>query len=107
MRDENVARNLEKARRPRVFSVITFLRWSKRAPPAKMLMPGFRAARWRASRGKDEFIDLLLQHEQIREYLSPAKIRELGSMKFQLRHVREILCVCTREKDLREPRRKK
>jgi adenylosuccinate lyase len=39
--------------------------------------------------GKD-FIQLLLHHPEIKKRLAPKEIRDLGSMKHQLRNVREI-----------------
>lgn len=35
-------------------------------------------------------VDFALKHEEIKKYLKPAEIKELGSLKYQLRHVAEI-----------------
>ncbi len=40
--------------------------------------------------GKESFVELACKHQKIREHLSPARIRELGSVKYQTRHVNEI-----------------
>jgi adenylosuccinate lyase len=40
--------------------------------------------------GRGDFLDLVSEHAEISKRLPPAKIRELGSMKYQLRSVPEI-----------------
>jgi adenylosuccinate lyase len=43
-----------------------------------------------ALEGKSSFVDLLTQHSEIRKRLTAQKIKELGSLKYQLRNVDEI-----------------
>jgi adenylosuccinate lyase len=40
--------------------------------------------------GKADFVSLLTKHPQISELLGKKRIQELGSMRYQLRHVKEI-----------------
>lgn len=40
--------------------------------------------------GKGDFIELLVKHPEIQKKLSEKRIRELGSLEYQLRNVDEI-----------------
>ena len=84
VRKQNVGANLEKAGST-VFSGIIFWSSSEAERPAKTPMPGCNPARSRASKEKGSFVELLTKHPEISKILGAKKIRELGSIKHQLR----------------------
>ncbi len=89
VREENVKANLEKAGLT-VFSGHFLLALVKEGVTREDAYAWVQSCALASFEGQGDFIELLEEHEEIRQYLSPARIRQLGSMKFQLRHVKDI-----------------
>jgi adenylosuccinate lyase len=89
IRRERIQENLEKAGAA-VFSGHYLLALVKAGATREEAYAWVQAAALASFEGQGEFVSLLLKHADVSRLLSPAKIRELGTMKFQLRHVREI-----------------
>jgi adenylosuccinate lyase len=89
VREENVKANLDKAGLT-VFSGHFLLALVKAGVTREDAYAWVQSSALASLEGRGDFIELLEAHEEIGKYLTAAKIRRLGSMKFQLRHVRDI-----------------
>jgi adenylosuccinate lyase len=89
VREENVAANLEKAGQA-VYSGHYLLELVRAGATREEAYAWVQACALGSFEGKGEFLELLSEHEEISARLSAAKIRELGSIKHQLRSVGEI-----------------
>jgi adenylosuccinate lyase len=52
-----------------------------------------------------DFVKLMAAHPEVRKRLTPARVRELGSLKYQLRAVREIYARAKKNSPTRGPSR--
>ncbi len=89
VREDRIRENLEKAGSA-VFSGHYLLALVKAGATREEAYAWVQSCALGSFEGQGEFVALLLKHPEVSRLLSPAKILELGSMKFQLRHVREI-----------------
>jgi adenylosuccinate lyase len=89
VRKDRVAANLETAG-ALVFSGHYLLELVKAGATREEAYAWVQSCALASLEGKGDFVMLLGAHEEIRKRLSPAKIRELGSLKHQLRSVAEI-----------------
>ena len=89
VREENVAANLEKAGLA-VYSGHYLLELVREGATREEAYAWVQQCALASFEGKGDFLELLAQHDEVRARLTPAKIRELGSIKHQLRSVNEI-----------------
>jgi adenylosuccinate lyase len=89
IREERIRENLERAGST-VFSGHYLLALVKAGATCEEAYAWVQSCALASLEGQGEFVSLLLRHADVTRRLSPSRIRELGSMKFQLRHVREI-----------------
>jgi len=89
VRKENVQANLEKAETI-VFSGHFLLALVEMGVTREDAYSWVQECALASLEGSGAFVELLLKHEKIRAHLQPKRIRELGSIKHQLRHVSEI-----------------
>lgn len=89
VREENVRKNLEKAGST-VFSGHYLLALVKAGATREKAYAWVQGCALASLEGRGEFIELMAGHPEVRNLLSEARIRQLGSLKFQLRHVDEI-----------------
>jgi adenylosuccinate lyase len=104
VREENVKANLEKAGLTS-FSGHYLLALVKEGATREDAYAWVQSCALASFEGQGDFIELLEKHEEIRRHLSPARIRQLGSMKFQLRHVKEIYASVLGAKKTKRPKR--
>ncbi|MCM2321789.1 MAG: adenylosuccinate lyase [Oligoflexia bacterium] len=86
VRETKVRENLSKAG-PTVFSGHVLLALVKKGASREQAYAWVQECALGSFEGKGEFLALLGAHPEIRKRLSTAAIRELGSLKFQLRNV--------------------
>jgi adenylosuccinate lyase len=89
IRKERIRENLEKAGST-VFSGHFLMALVKAGATREDAYAWVQSCALASLEGQGEFVSLLLKHADVTRLLSPLRIRELGSLKFQLRHVREI-----------------
>jgi adenylosuccinate lyase len=89
VREEFVAANLEKAGTT-VYSGHYLLELVRAGATREEAYAWVQQCALESFEGKGDFLELLADHAEVRARLSPAKIRELGSIKHQLRSVGEI-----------------
>ncbi|MDR3608195.1 MAG: adenylosuccinate lyase [Oligoflexia bacterium] len=89
VREERIRENLEKAGST-VFSGHYLLALVKAGATREEAYAWVQSCAIGSLEGQGEFVSLLLKHPEVTKRLTPAKIRELGSLKYQLRNVREI-----------------
>ncbi len=89
VRTERVAENLARAGST-VFSGHFLLELVKAGATREDAYAWVQECALRSFEGKEDFVELLVQHEKVSSLLKPAKIREFGSLKHQLRNVDEI-----------------
>jgi adenylosuccinate lyase len=104
VREENVKANLEKAGLT-VFSGHFLLALVKEGATREDAYAWVQSCALASLEGRGDFIQLLEDHPDIRNLLTPVKIRQLGSMKFQLRHVKEIYASVLASKKLKKKKR--
>lgn len=89
VREEKVAENLERAG-PTVFSGHFLLALVKTGATREEAYAWVQECALSSLEGKGQFIELLCRHPQVSQRLSQKTIRQLGSIDFQLRNVREM-----------------
>ncbi len=89
VREDRVAENLEKAGNT-VFSGHYLLALVQEGATREEAYAWVQSCALRSFEGQGDFVDLLSQHPEVSSRLSAARIRQLGTLKYQLRNVREI-----------------
>ena len=89
VRKENVGANLKKAGSS-VFSGHYLLDLVRKGVTREDAYAWVQSCAMASFEGQGDFVDLLVKHPEINKALGTKKIRELGSIKNQLRHVSEI-----------------
>jgi adenylosuccinate lyase len=87
--EDKVTENLEKAGNV-VFSGHYLLALVKAGVTREQSYTWVQSCALQSYDKKEDFIDLLAHHPEIKKTLGEKKIREMGTMKYQLRHVGEI-----------------
>lgn len=100
VRQENVEKNLSMAGTT-VFSGHYLLALVKAGATREKAYAWVQGCALAALEGRGEFVEMMNGHPEVRNLLSPARIKQLGSMSFQLRHVDEIYSLV-----LRKPKKK-
>jgi adenylosuccinate lyase len=88
VREEFVAANVEKAGST-VFSGHYLLELVRAGATREEAYAWVQQCAMASFEGKGDFLELLIAHEDVRKRLTPAMIKKLGSMKYQLRSVPE------------------
>lgn len=89
VREDRVSSNLEKAG-PIVFSGHYLLALVQEGVTRENAYSWVQQCALGSLEGKGDFIELLLVHPEVSKFLSQKRIRELGSIRYQLRNVSEI-----------------
>jgi adenylosuccinate lyase len=89
VREENVAGNVSKAGTT-VFSGHYLLELVRAGATREEAYAWVQQCALSSFEGKGDFLELLAAHEHVKKLLAPAKIKQLGTMKYQLRSVPEI-----------------
>ena len=89
VREKNVRENLEKAGST-VFSGHFLLALVEKGVPREDAYGWIQACALQDLEGKGKFLVLLAAHPEVNSRLSPREIVQLGTIRYQLRHVRDI-----------------